>query len=703
MVSPGAFAPGPRPARIPDLPRRLRVGVDTGGTFTDFVFQDTVSGALSILKVPSTPDRPSKAVTSGLATLADPSVVCYLCHGTTVGTNALLEEKGARTGLLVTDGFSGLYEIMEQARPYGAALFDVGYKKPTPLAPPLLTRQVHERVGSDGVVISPLDEPQLRRELSELARLGVESLAVCLLFSFLHPSHEQRVSELAHEVSPGMVVSLSSDVLAEIREYYRLSTTVVSAYLRPVISDYLSQLETEFARFGISTRSSYVMQSNGGMTGFAAASRQAASTILSGPAGGVVAASELGRRCGEANIVTFDMGGTSCDVALIENGMPGTSTRSVVGGRHVGLPMLDVVTVGAGGGTLARVDSNGLLEVGPQSAGADPGPACYGKGGTHPTVTDANLVLGYLGGDARLGGELTVDPDGARAVLARLGAEIGLDPLRVAYGVVKIVEARMEEAIRGISTGRGYDIRDFVLLAYGGAGPLHAAAMLEVLGLRAVVVPPHPGVFSAMGLLMSEIRRDYARSKLTALDALDSREALALFNDLEARGRLDFADAGVPVGDVRVDLSADLRYQGQGYEVNVAVDVEEVEGGAWDVIRKRFDERHNEQFGNQAPGEAVEMVTYRAVARAAVPSVELPRKVPQGRLLRDAVVCQSEAYFGHGFVACTVYRRDALEAGHRFVGPAVITQMDATTLVRPGQCAHVDEWLNLVIEPRTAS
>ncbi len=703
MVSQGAPAPGTRSAPTPASLRRMRVGVDTGGTFTDFVFQDTVTGAVSILKVPSTPDLPSKAVVSGLATLPDPSAISYLCHGTTVGTNALLEEKGARTGLLVTEGFSGLYEIMEQARPYGTALFDLGYEKPMPLAPPQLTRQVSERVGSDGAVVKALDEPQLRRALSDLARLGVQSLAVCFLFSFLDPSHEQRVVELAAEVAPEMVVSLSSEVLPEIREYYRISTTVISAYLRPVISQYLGQLEAEFSTMGISARSSYVMQSNGGMAGFAVASKHAAATILSGPAGGVVAASELGRRCGIANIVTFDMGGTSCDVALIENGAPGTSTRSMVGGRHVGLAMLDVVTVGAGGGTLARADSNGLLEVGPQSAGADPGPACYGKGGTQATVTDANVFLGYLGSGAHLSGDLAVSVAAAEAALGRLGAEIGLDPLRVAYGVVQIIEARMEEAIREISTGRGYDVRDFVLLAYGGAGPLHAASMLDVLGLKAVVVPPYPGVFSAMGLLMSEIRRDYARSKLGSIEALDDREALIMFSELADRGRSDFVDAGVPAEDVRIDLSADLRYQGQGYEVNVAVQAEEIEAGAWGTIRKRFDERHQEQFGNQAPGEAVEIVTYRVVARAEVPSVSQPRGEVEGRALVQAVLGQGDAYFGDGFVDCTVYRRDRLEAGHRFAGPAVIVQMDATTLVRPGQQVHVDEWLNLVIEPGPAS
>ncbi|HUZ21998.1 MAG TPA: hydantoinase/oxoprolinase family protein [Acidimicrobiales bacterium] len=676
---------------------RWRVGVDTGGTFTDFVLVDQETGAVEVLKVPSTPDDPGDTIVAGLPGRGE---VVFLCHGTTVGTNALLEEKGARTGLVVTEGFRGVYEIMEQARPYGEPLFDLRYAKPRMLAHPAASAEAPERVGPAGEVLRPLDEAAVREGLRRLARRGVESLAVCLLFSFLAPEHERRIAAIAAEELPGCPVSLSSDVLPEIREYYRLSTTVINAYLRPVLAGYLERLESRLGSTEGRRRPAYVMQSNGGMTTFAGAARRAATALLSGPAGGVIAGARLTRRCGFDSAVTFDMGGTSCDVALVTDGEPAITTRTTIGDRHVALPMIDVVTVGAGGGTLARVAAGGLLEVGPESAGAVPGPACYGRGGDAPTVTDANLHLGYLSERNPLAGSLELSRQRATEAIARVAAPLGLDVNRAAQGIVDIVDARMEEAIRSISTMRGHDVRDFVLIAFGGAGPLHAGSMLDALGMRAVVVPANPGVFSAMGLLQTDVRRDVARSKVSPLESLVAADASAIFAELESGALGEFEQDGIDAGNVAFELAIDLRYRGQGYELTVAVDPEEIASGRLDVIRKRFDHAHEQRFGSAAPDEDVEVVTYRIVASAAVPRVAFAESAPSGRAVADAVVDKAPMCFDGAWRQCAVYARHLLGAGDVVDGPAVIAQMDSTTLIRPGHRASVDRWGNLVIEPR---
>ncbi|HXQ84258.1 MAG TPA: hydantoinase/oxoprolinase family protein, partial [Xanthobacteraceae bacterium] len=392
---------------------RYRVAVDTGGTFSDFVYLNEDTGAVAIAKLPSTPDDPSRAILQGIEALIAQGVraadVGSFCHGTTVGTNALLEGKGVKTGLLVTQGFRGIYEVAEQARPYGSAIFDVMYDKPVPLVPQSLTGEVKERVDFRGEVLTPLDENALRATLRGLKTQDVEALAVCLLFSFLHPAHEARVRDIAREEMPGCNISLSSEILPQIREYYRLSTTVINAYLQPILARYIENLERRLTGAGIATRQKYVMQSNGGMSAFAEAAHTAVTTVLSGPAGGVTAGVALSRMTGFASVVTFDMGGTSCDVALIKDGDPVFAGRGKIEGRDLAVPMMEINTVSAGGGTIAKADRFGVLEVGPHSAGAVPGPACYGRGGEAATITDCNLVLGYLSADNFLGGRMTLD------------------------------------------------------------------------------------------------------------------------------------------------------------------------------------------------------------------------------------------------------------------------------------------------------
>src|SRR6266853_3953107 len=439
---------------------RYRVTVDTGGTFSDFVYLNEETGEVSISKLPSTPDDPSRAILAGVEMLLAKGVAAadigFFCHGTTVGTNALLEGKGVKTGLLVTEGFRGIYPVGEQARPYGAALFDVMFDKPAMLVPQSRTGEVKERFGFRGRVLRPLDEQALRDTVRELAAQKIESLAVCLLFSFLHPAHEARVREIVLNEMPGANISLSSEIVPQIREYHRLSTTVINAYLAPILARYIAQLDRRMTDAGIATRQKYIMQSNGGMATFAAAARKAVTTLLSGPAGGVTAGAYACRMTGFANIITFDMGGTSCDVALIRDGEPFIASRGKIEGRDLALPMMDINTVSAGGGTIATVDRFGALRVGPQSAGAKPGPACYGRGGETATITDCNLVMGHLSEDNFLGGRMRLDVAKARAAIeTKVARPLGLGIADAAEGIVRIIDVKMEEAIKAISTMRG--------------------------------------------------------------------------------------------------------------------------------------------------------------------------------------------------------------------------------------------------------
>ncbi|MDE3076281.1 MAG: hydantoinase/oxoprolinase family protein, partial [Chloroflexota bacterium] len=472
-----------------------RVTVDTGGTFSDFVYFDEDSGALTVWKVPSTPHDPSEAVAAGIQHLLRQGVrredIVFFSHGTTVGTNALLEQKGARTGLLVTKGFRGVYEVQEQMRGYGPGAFDFWFGKPPLLARQRDTFEVPERVGSQGEVLAPLDREAAHELVEAVAGFDLESLAVCLLFSFRNPEHERLLASLLRERLPQVPVSISSEVLPQIREYYRLSTTVINAYLRPVLSGYLGRLGERFQALGVNTKQQYLMQSNGGVASFALGAEQPVTTLLSGPAGGVIAGMTIGGLAGIRDLVTFDMGGTSCDVALIKQGRPAISTLSKIGGHDVAVPMLDINTVSAGGGTMARAEAAGglaRLRVGPESAGAKPGPACYGQGGRLPAITDADLLLGYLNPDNFLGGRLRLEPRLARAAIeAHVAEPLGMDLLAAAEGIVRIIDVKMQEAVKAISTRRGHDLRDFTLMAFGGAGPVHAGRIARELGMKAVL------------------------------------------------------------------------------------------------------------------------------------------------------------------------------------------------------------------------
>jgi N-methylhydantoinase A len=686
---------------------KYRVTVDTGGTFSDFVFFNEDSGEISITKVPSTPKEPFQAVLNGVKELIDQGVgadeVSFFCHGTTVGTNALLEEKGAKTGLLVTQGFRGIYEVMEQTRGYGPATYDLFFEKPKLLAPPYLTEEIPERVDFKGNALKAIDIETSREAVRRLKRKGVQSVAVCFLFSFLNPDHELKIKELFAQEFPEARLSLSYEVLPQIREFYRLSTTVINAYIQPVMATYLSHLESRMRAMGVTTPKLYIMQSNGGVSTFKGSAEKPVATVLSGPAGGVIASMGTCERVGINNIITFDMGGTSCDVALIHQGNPVITTQGKINLRPIALPMLDIHTVSAGGGTIARIDAVGGLQVGPDSAGADPGPVCYDRGGENITVTDANMVCGVLDPDHFLGGRMKLDKSKAERVLKeKIAKPLKLDLLEAADGVLKIIDAKMEEAIKAVSSARGYDIRDFTLVAFGGGGPMHAGRMARDLGIPSVLVPLTPGVHSALGLLMSDVKHDYVRSKLVGLDDLDLTEINHLFHQLIERAKGDLHSEGFSEEEIKIEPYFDLRYAGQGYELTVPAPMPPFTKHDLTLMRGRFDTLHEQNSGHKAESEPVELVSLRLISLGLVPQAQLSPGKVTGRKVEAAKTGERKVFFGkeHGVLTTKVYNRDRFEPGHKITGPAIVEQLDTTTVIQPEQEATVDEYRNIIIKEK---
>jgi N-methylhydantoinase A len=655
-----------------------RLGVDVGGTFTDLVA--LVEGRLVTAKVPTTPRNQARGVVAALE-LVQPAVgaVASLSHGSTVATNALLERRGARTALVTTEGFRDVIEIGRQNRP---ALYDLTRDRPPPLVPRELRFTVRERMGRDGVLI-PLEEESVRVAVAACRDAEVEAVAVCLLFGFLHPEHERKVGEALREALPDVQISLSSEVLPEFREYERCSTTVANSYLTPRLAGYLERLADEVEALGLP--SPLVMQSSGGAAEIETAAERAASCLLSGPAGGVVGAAWVAGLSGFQDLLTFDMGGTSTDVAAVLGGTVQTTTESVVAGVPVRLPMVDVHTVSAGGGSIAWVDAGGALRVGPGSAGADPGPAAYGRGGEEPTVTDANLYLGYLRDGAELGGEVRLDRNRAEAALGRVGAWVGLDSEETARGIIRVADAEMIRALRVISIERGLDPRELTLVAFGGAGGLHACALAEELGIGRILVPRAAGVLSALGLAISDVRRDQVSPLLAELGAADRAHIEARFAGLEADVRGQLAD------DTRLGLArlADLRYQGQSFELTVnAEDLEE--------LAARFHAEHERRYGYRMEDEVVQLVNLRLVATVPRDKPDLSETAPR----RGGSPSRRRARLDDGWRAVDVYERAELGVGSELQGPAVVEFAESTLLVRPGWRASVDEVGTLTVERR---
>jgi N-methylhydantoinase A len=689
----------------PNTMAKYRVTVDTGGTFSDFVFFNEDTGEISITKVPSTPKEPFQAVLNGVKELVDQGAaardISFFCHGTTVGTNTLLEEKGAKTGLLVTQGFRGIYEVMEQTRGYGPATYDLFFEKPRLLAPPYLTEEIPERVDFRGNALKPIDVEASLQAVRKLKKKGVQSVAVCFLFSFMNPDHELKIKEIFAKEFPEANLSLSYEVLPQIREFYRMSTTVINAYIAPVMANYLSRLENRLKEMGVKTPKLYIMQSNGGVSTFEGSTRKPVATVLSGPAGGVIASMGTCERIGVNNIITFDMGGTSCDVALIHQGNPVITTQGRINQRPISLPMLDIHTVSAGGGTIARIDAVGALQVGPDSAGADPGPVCYDRGGAEITVTDANVVIGVLDPNHFLGGRMKLNKVRAeRALEEKIAGPLRLSLLEAADGVLDIINVKMEEAIKAVSSQRGYDIRDFTLVAFGGGGPMHAGRIALDLGIPTVLIPLTPGVHSALGLLMSDVKHDYVRSKLAGLNELDLDEVNGLFAQLTEQAKADLVAEGFLDAEIRLDAFLDLRYAGQGYELTVPCPAPPLKKSDLELMRQRFDTQHEQASGHKAETEPVELVSLRLISYGLVPQAKLSPAKATGRKLAEAKTGERRIYFGkeHGMLNCQIYTRDPLEPGHKISGPAVIEQLDTTTVIHPEQEGTVDNYRNIIIK-----
>jgi N-methylhydantoinase A len=686
---------------------RYRLGVDVGGTHTDLVLLDTTTGELKVEKVASTPKNPALGVLNGVANFVArgiaPAEISFFAHGTTITTNALLEMRGAKVGLLITKGYRAVQEIQNQAR--DGNLFDYFYAKPAPIAPQSLTREIPERTDYAGNVLTLLDEDAVRRATRELKALGVESIAVCYLFSFMHPAHEERTRTLIHAEWPGIQVSLSSEVLPRIREWARLSTTLLNAYLEPVMVHYIDHLNRGLDAAGVRTPQRFLMQSNGGVMPFSAAiaGGRTVHTLFSGPAAGAQASAHLARDEARSGLVTLDMGGTSADIAFIEGGAPLEVTEGVIARRQIDVPALDMTTISAGGGSIAWIDDGGFLNVGPQSAGADPGPACYGRGGTRPTVTDADLLCGYLNPDYFLGGAQRLDVAAARAALERdVATPLKMDVLTAAAGIQRIVDMRMADEVRVFAAKRGVDLSTFTLLPFGGAGAVHAAAVADELGMRRIRVPPRPGAFSALGLLCTDVVHDYIRSELRPLAEIDADHAEDIFRLLEGKARAELAAEGMDAAAARFVRELDLRYAGQGYELRTPLDglfAQRLTATSLAAARERFDERHAQIHGHAAKERPVEIVSYRLRLRVAV-----PKFTPRGeaapappRPIEDPQKGARKIALNGTVIDATLYERDRLAVGAHFAGPAIVEQFDATTVIPPDWRGCVDSERNLVL------
>jgi N-methylhydantoinase A len=693
-----------------ETPPRYRLGVDVGGTHTDLVLLDTASGRLLVEKVASTPKNPALGVLNGVSRFfargVHPKDIEYFGHGTTITTNALLEMRGAKVGLLITKGFRAVQEVQNQAR--DTNLFDYFYAKPMAIAPQSLTKEISERTDYEGRVLHPLVADDVRRAARELKAAEVQSVAVCYLFSFANPAHEQQTRALIHEEFPDVPVSLSCGVLPRIREWPRLSGTLLNAYLEPVLVRYIAHLNKGLDEAGIVTPQRFLMQSNGGVMPFAAAiaGGRTVHTLLSGPAAGAQASAYLGGQDAKRGLVSLDMGGTSADIAFIEGGVPLEVTEGTIARRQIDVPALDMTSISAGGGSIAAIDGGGFLAVGPQSAGADPGPACYGRGGTQPTVTDADVICGFLNPDYFLGGSQTLDVKAAHEAVRRAIAEpLNMSVPAAAAGIRRIVDIRMADEIRVFAAKRGVDLSAFTLLPFGGAGAVHAAAVADELGMNRILVPARPGAFSALGLLCTDVVHDYIRSELIPLGAMTPEHAESTFAELEAKAREELAAENLNPADASFTREFDLRYAGQGYELRTSLEGlyrDRLTAEALLKVRERFDGRHAQVHGHAAKERAVEVVSYRLRLRVAVPKYQPREEAVSDAPAREPPIkgTRRVSFDGEAFSDARLYERDQLAIGAVVSGPAIVEQFDATTVIPPGWKAHVDGYRNLIIEKK---
>jgi N-methylhydantoinase A len=688
-----------------------RLGVDVGGTFTDLLLSHDESGALHRVKTPSTPADPAEGVLNGVrricqASDVSPAEIAYVMHGTTVATNALLEAKGARVGLITTKGFGQILHLARSQTPGPLAGWIIMIK-PDPPAALEDTREATERMSAQGEVVEPVDREQVEQVVRDLVDAGVESLTVSLINSYANPAHEREIKEIIHALHPGFPVTISSDVLPEFREYERTLTACMNSYVRPRVEAYVRSLEQSLTEFGVEGELN-LLRSDAGLMTASLASENPIYGVLSGPSGGVAGALYIARRAGHDNVLTFDMGGTSTDVALCERGQPTIERQTEVPygwglpGEVIPIkvPSVNVRSIGAGGGSVAHVpEVTGALRVGPESAGADPGPVCYGKGGEKPTVTDANVVVGHLPPQL-LGGEMQLDLEAAKAAVKKIGDALGLDVHQAAEGILDIVNENMAGALRVVSVQRGYDPREFALVAFGGAGPMHANAVARIMGSFPVLVPPAPGLLCATGDLVADFRNEFARTFIRTIDQVTGDELKAILDDLGHEARSWLAREKIPSERQRLAFNVDMRYYRQGYEIPVEIDPALLAGDGTTMLAERFHQLHEQFYRFRMEETTCEIVNLRAIGYGAMPEPTLPEgELGAGPDASHAVVDEHEVYFQGEWLPTKIYDRSLLHPGNRIEGPAIVTEFDSTTVVLAGYAAEVDRFLNLLIDP----
>ena len=669
------------------------LGIDVGGTFTDLVLYDEETGGVRLAKVPSTPGDQSAGMIAGIERLGlDLARVAKLAHGSTVATNTALERNGAVTAILTTKGFR---DVVEVGRGNRIDLYDIKAVRPKSLVPRSLVFEVAERTLHDGSVLTPLDAAGIRRAAAEMKKRGVTAVAICFLHAYANPANEQKAKALLSKLLPDLLLCTSSEILPEYREYERFATTTLNAYVAPRMSRYLGALQRKLKRKGFA-RPVAIMTSNGGTASAEWLARHPIHSMLSGPAAGVIGAAHIGRAMGRGDIITCDMGGTSTDVCLIRDYTYALTSDGRIGALPNRVPHVEINSIGAGGGSIAWLDAGGFLNVGPRSAGAAPGPACYGRGGTEPTVTDANVVLGRLDTTRPLGGDLRLDAGKAHAAVGALAERLGIDLLSMAQGIVTIANTKMTAAIKEITVMRGIDPRDFALMMYGGAGPLHGAAIAEELGIGRVIVPPMPGNFSAFGLLVADVRHDFARGGVMATRDLPLAQLEAIFAGLEQEGREALAREGVASADMRFERRLDMRFIGQAFELSVPVPADAADMAAIDMA---FHQVYERRYAH-AVKDPAEIVTVRLTALGSVRKPGLPKVNGVATTIAAARIGARRMVFDGAFVETPIYARDRLPVGDPIIGPAAIEESGTTTIVPPGTAATADAHGNLILEKR---
>lgn len=677
------------------------IGVDVGGTFTDFTIFNTDDGRLFHHKQSSTPNDPSKAIISGIMNILyenniSPEEVEYLAHGTTVATNALIEKKGAKIGLITTKGFKDLIEIRDQKRP---SLYNLLKQKPANLIPSGLTCEVEERILFDGSVKVELNEDDVRNVVEYLKKQEVQGIAVCTLFSFINPIHEKRIKEIINEIYPEVYTTISHELVSEFREYPRMSTAVLNTYLGPVMKKYVNNFRETIKESGIGVEP-YVTQSNGSIISISETIESPIRTALSGPSAGVVGSAFIGKQADIDKIITFDMGGTSADISLIEGGQLKISHDRLVEGYPARIPMIDINAVGAGGGSIAYIDQGGALKVGPKSAGADPGPACYKRGGKLPTVTDANIVLGKLNREKILGGRMDVDINLARAAIENeISSNSNLNIEDAAAGIISVVNSNMIRAIRVVSVEKGYDTREFTLMAFGGAGPLHACEIATGLGIKKVLLPPSPGTLCSLGLLMADTRFDFSTSKIMVANKENIDELNEIFDSLREKGNHMLDTEGIDKEDRVFEYIIDCRYERQNYEISIEFSSHKLDLNVLEEIKEKFHSEHLKLYGYCNENKSIQMVNYRVGAVGIIVKPDLkplpyeddPRTITPIEVRKVRFEGESE------YVETNIYNRNDLFVGSKVIGPAIIEQMDSTCIIPPKWTADVDPFLNLIV------